>query len=132
MTLKPNYEPVSMRILFWLPRFICILAILFISMFALDAFEPGLSVWEQIAHFFMHLIPSFILTALLLVAWKRELIGGIGFALIGIGFSPLVFMHNYEMNQSIGMSLGIIGMITFPFIIVGGLFILSHFKRQRH
>jgi len=29
------------KILYWSPRILCILAILFISIFALDAFEPG-------------------------------------------------------------------------------------------
>jgi hypothetical protein len=66
----------SIKIYYWLPRVLCILAILFISLFALDSFSPELTFWQQIAAFLMHLIPSFILTALLLIAWKWEYIGG--------------------------------------------------------
>ena len=122
----------SLKLFFWLPRAICILAILFISMFALDAFAPGLTIWQQLGAFLIHLIPSFVLTALLIVAWKWEYIGGIIFTAIGLGFSPLIYMHNYRMNHSVGMSLGIILMITFPFIVVGILFILSHFLKKKN
>jgi len=79
----------------------------------------------------MHLIPSFILLALLVVAWKWELIGGIIFTIIGLVLSPLVFQHNYNMNHSVSMSLGIIAMITFPFVIVGILFLISYSKKRK-
>ena len=122
----------SITVFHWLPRIICILAILFISMFALDAFAPGLTIWQQIGAFLMHLIPSFILIALLVVAWKWELIGGIIFIIIGLVLSPLVYQHNYNMNHSIGMSLGILAMITFPFVVVGFLFIVSYNKKKKN
>jgi len=121
----------STKIFYWSPRVLCILAILFVSLFALDAFSPELSIWQQIGGFLIHLIPSFILLALLILAWKREFIGGIIFIIIGLGLSPIVFSHNYRMNHSIFMSLGIILTITIPFAIVGALFIISHFKRKK-
>jgi len=122
----------STKVIHWLPRIICILAILFVSMFALDAFEPELTIWQQIGAFLMHLIPSFILLALLIVSWKWEFIGGIIFTLIGLGFSPFIFVHNYKMNQSVWMSLGVILVITFPFIIVGILFIVSYNQKKKN
>ena len=121
----------SISIIHWIPRIICILAILFISMFAADAFAPGLTIWQQIGAFLMHLIPSFILLAFLIVAWKWELIGGVIFTVIGVVLSPLIFQHNYAMNQSVSMSLSIVLMITFPFILVGILFIISHFMKKK-
>ena len=122
----------KVKIYHWLPRIICILAILFISLFALDAFQPNLSIWEQIGAFLMHLIPSFILTVLLVIAWKSEYIGGIIFTIIGLGLSPVVFMHNYNMNHSIWMSLVIICSITLPFVVVGILFIRSRLYKNKH
>ena len=121
----------SIKILHWTPRIICILAILFISMFAADSFAPELTFWQQIGGFMMHLIPSFILITLLIVAWKWEYIGGIIFIVIALGLSPFVFMLNYNMNHSVGMSLGIIMAITFPFLVVGILFIISHFMKKK-
>lgn len=122
----------SIEILHWAPRIICILAILFISSFALDSFSPDLTIWQQIVAFLIHLIPSFILLVLLIVAWKREFIGGIIFTLIGLGFSPFIFLHNYKMNQSVWMSLTIVLVITVPFIIAGILFIVSNGKKKKN
>jgi len=121
----------SIKVFHWLPRIICILAILFVSLFAADAFTPELTIWQQIGAFLIHLIPSFILVALLVVAWKWEYIGGIIFTIIGLGLSPFVFVHNYKMNHSVWMSLGIILAITIPFVIVGVLFIWSHKMKKR-
>ncbi len=122
----------SIKIYHWLPRIICMLAILFISLFAFDAFSPELTIWQQLGAFFIHLIPSFVLLAFLIVAWKWEYIGGIIFIIIGLGLSPFVFVHNYKMNHSIWMSIFIIIIITVPFAIVGALFIISHFKKKKN
>ena len=123
----------TLKIIHWSPRVISILAILTISMFALDAFEPELTVWQQIVGFAMHLVPSFILLIFLIIAWKWELVGGILFTLVGAVLSPFVFKMNYNMNQSVSMSIGIIAAITFPFIVVGVLFIISHYlKKKQH
>lgn len=119
------------QLLHWAPRIIGMLSILFISLFALDSFTPERTIWQQLSAFLMHLIPSFVLIALLIVAWKWELIGGILFALIGLGLSPLIFFHNYRMNQSVGASLSVVLIINFPFILVGMLFILNHFKKKK-
>ncbi len=122
----------SIKVFHWLPRIICILAILFVSLFAADAFAPGITLWQQLGAFIIHLIPSFILLVFLIIAWKWEYIGGIIFIIIGLGLSPFVFMHNYKMNQSISMSLGIIMSITVPFVIVGILFIISHLLKKKN
>lgn len=116
----------SIKVIHWLPRIICILSILFISMFAADSFEGGLTIWQQLSAFLFHLIPSFVLIGLLILAWRMEFIGGLIFILIGIVLSPFVFIMNYKMNNSVWMSLFIILSITIPFIIVGILFIVSH------
>jgi hypothetical protein len=53
------------------------------------------------------------------------------FMLIGLGFSPFIYLHNFRMNHSVWMSIGIVMMVTLPFIIVGILFILSYYRKQR-
>ncbi len=116
----------------WFPRILCMMAIAFISLFALDSFDPELTAGQQITGFLIHLIPSFILVIFLVVAWKWELIGGICFAVIGLGFTPLIYNMNYHMNHSVWMSLGVIALITLPFVFVGGLFILSHYLKVRN
>jgi hypothetical protein len=121
------------KVFHWLPRIICILAILFVSVFALDAFSPGLTIWQQLGGFVINLIPSFILLAFLIVAWKWELVGGIILTVIGLVMSPLVFLVNYNRNHfSVGQSLSNVLMITFPFIVVGILFIISHSLKKKN
>ncbi len=122
----------TIRFAHWAPRIICILAILFISLFAADAFDPGLTSGQQILGFIIHLIPSFVLIALLIIAWKWEYLGGIIFMIIGIGLSPFIFMGNYRMNHSVWLSLSIIMAVTLPFAIIGFLFILSHFLKKKN
>lgn len=114
------------KLFHWLPRILCILAILFISMFAGDAFEHGDTIWQKLGAFFMHLIPSFFLLVILIIAWYKEFWGGLIFIFIGLVLTPFIFNHNYKMNESVWMSLGIIFTITFPFILVGILFLVSH------
>jgi hypothetical protein len=122
----------SGKILYWIPRILCILAILFISMFALDSFGSGISVWRQLAGFLVHLIPSFVLTAMLIVAWKYELTGGILFLLVSLGLSPFIFNHNFQRTQSVAVGLQSMVIVAFPFVLVGILFLISYFQRKRN
>jgi len=121
----------SIKILHWFPRIICILVILLVSLMAADAFSPGLSIWQQLAGFFIHLIPSFVLAGILVIAWKWELLGGVIFVVIGMGLSPFIYTHNFNMNHSVGMSILVLLMVTFPFIVAGILFIVSHFLKKK-
>jgi len=122
----------KIKLIHWLPRIICILAILFVSMFALDAFAPGLTIWQQLGAFVMHLIPSFVLLAVLLVAWKWEFIGGTIFTLIGLGLSPFIYLLNHNRNgMTIGNSMMVVLVINIPFVLVGILFIASHFMKKK-
>jgi hypothetical protein len=121
----------SISIIQWIPRILCILAILFISMFALDAFNPDYTPWQQVQALFIHLIPTWVLIVLLVVAWKWELAGGIVLMALALGFTPFVYLHNYAMNHSVWISLSVILVINFPFLVTGALFVLSHFLRMK-
>ena len=116
----------------WIPRVLCILAILFISMFALDSFAPGLTIWEQIRDFLIHLIPTYVLLAALAVAWKWEKIGGIVLMSIGLGLSPFVFYMNWQRTGSFWVALGIILVINLPFVVIGSLFLISNYVRKKN
>jgi hypothetical protein len=100
-------------------------------MFALDSFSPEYTIWQQIGAFLIHLIPSYVLVALLIIAWKWERVGGIVFSLVGIAFGVLIFVTNHSRNHfSTAQSLFNTFLIAFPFVIVGVLFIL-HARKQK-
>ena len=71
------------KIIFWLPRVLVIILILFVSMFAFDVFAEYQGV-ELLIALFMHLVPSFILIIILIAAWKFELIGAILFLITAV------------------------------------------------
>ncbi len=111
------------KTLFWAPRIICMLAIAFVMLFSFDVFEPKYTFGEQMFAFLMHNIPTLILIALLIVAWKWELAGGILFifiSLLGIVFFTRFFTENF---YSI--------IVTGPFLIVGALFMIHYFLDKK-
>jgi hypothetical protein len=79
---------VQKQILFWTPRILSILFVLFLSLFALDVFGEGYGFWKTVLALFIHLIPSLILVAALTLAWRWEWIGAVLF--IGFGVWYLV------------------------------------------
>ena len=89
----------SIKLLHWLPRTLCILVLLLVSLFALEAFVPGPTIRQQLGAFLIHLIPSLVLLAFLVVARKWELVGGILFVATGLGLSPFVFALNYHNGR---------------------------------
>ena len=78
------------KLLYWAPRALCILFIAFVSMFALDVFEEPRGFWDTILALGMHLIPTFVMIALLLISWHWEWVGAVAFALIAIFFAAIV------------------------------------------
>jgi hypothetical protein len=120
------------KILYWIPRILCIVAILFVSMFASDAFSPHNTIWQNIVSLFMHLLPSFILIVALVIAWKWELVGGIIVTIMGLAFGTWVFLLNLKRIHSVGKSLGLAAMICLPFVISGILFIVNHYSKKRN
>lgn len=72
------------QILKWTPRILGILFTVMITLFAFDVFGQGAGFWKTLAGFIVHLIPSFILILVLILAWKWPLAGGVGFIILGI------------------------------------------------
>lgn len=100
------------RVIYWLPRILTILFILFMGMFALDSFGTGNPWYMDILGFLIHLIPNFLLLGVLIFAWKNEKIGGIVFLLFYIAG---IFFFRAEM----------MGLVLFsPLILVGVLFLV--------
>jgi hypothetical protein len=107
-----------LRILYWFPRILAILAILFMMMFSLDVFDGEEPIGRQLLGFLAHNIPAFILIIVLAIAWKYEIIGGMIFVLLFIALG--IFFKTFTGNSG---SL----IILIPFLLAGAMFILHHF-----
>ena len=115
------------KFLYWTPRILSILFILFLSIFALDIFDMDLGFWGTIVGLFMHLIPSFVLIILLVVAWKYEWVGGIAFISAGILYIILLLINPQLEWYMLSWSLIIAG----PAFIVGILWILNWKNKKK-
>jgi len=104
------------KLLFWASRILAILAILFMMIFSMDCFEMGGR--DALICLVMHNIPAFIIIAVLIIAWKWELIGGILFVIAF--FAAGIFFKSFTSNPA---SLIVIA----PFLLTGILFILHYY-----
>ncbi|MBU4353333.1 DUF2070 family protein [Candidatus Parcubacteria bacterium] len=110
------------RFIYWTPRILSIAFILFLSLFAFDVFEEY-SGWQVILGFLIHLLPSFILLAVILIAWKYDLVGAIAFLGSAVFY---VFMVGFDRPWS--WYIGISG----PAAVVGILFFLSWLQKRKN
>ncbi|MFA5259216.1 MAG: hypothetical protein WC979_07375 [Candidatus Pacearchaeota archaeon] len=99
--------------LYYSPRILTILFILFISLFALDVFGNNYTFLETVQGLFMHLIPSMILIVFLIIAWKHEWVGAVGFFLFALLYIGMIVRKPLELYM-LSYSLTIAG----PSIIV--------------
>ena len=106
------------RLLYWTPRALCILFAAFISIFAADVFGEGRGFWQTAFALLMHLIPTFLIVAVLVVSWRREWIGGILFIVLGLLY--VVWAWNRPFARWY-----VFLMIAGPPILTGALFLLN-------
>ncbi len=113
--------PKNNKFLYWFPRILSILLLILISLLSLDVFESRLKWYEYLAALFMHLIPSFILAAVIALSWKYELIGGVVFIALGIIY----------IIMAKGFPISIYLIMTGIPSLIGILFIIIYFIKKR-
>jgi len=113
------------KIVYWTPRILSIIFILFLMLFSLDIFGNSYGFWETVLGLFMHNIPALILLAVLIISWKREIVGGIVFILAGLLYIIMLLTRsNFEWYM---LSWSII--IAGPAFLIGILFLVG-WKRK--
>lgn len=81
------------KIIYYLPRGLSILFILFLALMSFDVFSPELGFWQTALALFMHNIPTLILLIILIISWKREIVGGVFFVLAGILYLAMLLRN---------------------------------------
>lgn len=119
------------KYLFWGPRILGIIVILFLSLFSLDVFDGNSGFWGIIGALFMHNLPSLILLVVLIISWNYEIVGAVVFIFAGCLYTfivltsiALTFPHPYYM---LFWPVPIAG----PAIIVGILFWINWIKKKK-
>lgn len=108
------------RLLFWLPRILSIAFACFISIFALDVFNEHLSFLKTALALGIHLIPTFILVAAIVIAWRWEWVGAVIFGALGALYIAWILPSHHP---------DWILLIAGPALLVAGLFLADWIKR---
>ena len=117
----------SKRALFWTPRALSIVFIAFLSLFALDVFGEHLGLWRTVLALTMHLVPSLVLIAALVLAWRWEWIGAALYAGAGLLYVGWVV----SLSRPVPPAVRLIWVLTIagPAFVIAGLFLANWLKR---
>ena len=114
---------------YWVPRILSILFIIFLVLMSLDVFDGDYGFWGTVVGLFMHNIPAMILLIVLIISWKHEIVGGIVFMLAGILYMAMILMNivktGFEWYYLV-WALQISGIAFF----IGILFLVGWFRKK--
>jgi len=119
------------KFIYWTPRILSIIFICFLALFSLDVISPELSFWQIVVGLFMHNIPVFILLIVLIISWKREIVGGIVFILAGLLYILMILMNMLRNSFEWYMVSWII-IVAGPAFLIGILFIVNWLKKRNN
>lgn len=117
----------SKRVLRWAPRMLSIAYIAFLSIFAIDVSGEHLGFWSTIVGLIMHLaFPCLLLLAALILAWRREWIGALAFAIWGAFYviTTATAPNPWTIGMRFNLALGIGG----PAFLIAVLFLVDWLK----
>ena len=116
-------------IIFWPPRILAILFVIFLGIMSLNGLSARMS-WQQFLNgLFVNNIPTLIVMAVLLVSWEIEIIGGLAFLLIGAGYYfyadslPGIQFWLPEIPWNLS--------IIIPTLVIGFLFIINWIGKRK-
>jgi hypothetical protein len=108
------------NLLLWAPRILGMAVSAFLSVLALDAFEPARPLAQVLMEVAIHLVPAAIVFALVALAWRSPLVGGLAFVFLACGYAMSVRFRPDWMLA-----------ISGPLVTVGLLFLWSWRTRRQ-
>ena len=114
------------KVLYWTPRILSILFVIFLSLFSLDVFGNGYTFWQTVLGLLIHNIPSLILLVIVIISWKHEIVGGIAFIIAGLLYIVLLLTSSSFEGYMLSWSMIIFG----PAFLIGILYLLN-WRRKR-
>lgn len=108
------------RTITWILRILLILVILFWALFSLEAFQYEQGFWDILTAILMQNIPVFAMIIALIIAWKREHIGGMLLMLGILGFTIFLIAGSGRFMYGTLIIVGI------PFLI-GTMFVVNYY-----
>ena len=118
------------KFVFWTPRILLIIFALFLAIFSFDVFESCNGFFDCALALFMHNLPSLILLVILIISWKRDLVGAVIFITLGVAcvigtiVGILIIPEGSRFNPIL-----IIGSVVF--LLIGILFLLGWKQKKK-
>lgn len=81
------------HLLIWSARVAAFALVVFLSLFALDAFNGEGSPGSKMVDFLQHLVPSFVCLAVVLIGWERERFASLIFAGLAVFYAWWAWGH---------------------------------------
>ncbi len=106
------------KIIMWTPRVLAIIIIIFVALMAFDGFVPSGTPVNFSFSFFISLLPAIVFLLALILAWFYKLAGGITYIILGAAMNFFVHVNINELSFLT---------LSSPVLVVGVLFLLSHF-----
>lgn len=116
--------------LYWTPRILSIVFIIFLALFSLDVITPEASTGDIIIGLLMHNIPVFALIAVLWISWRHEIVGGIAFMLAGLAYIGFVLNAMIKSGFEWYYLAWILQISGIAFLI-GILFLMNWYGKKR-
>ena len=111
---------IERRLLFWPPRILCIAFAVFLSLFALDVFNETHGFGQTALALLIHLVPTAIVVAVLIVAWRWEWIGAVLYAAAAAFYASRVLPKHPSWALTIAL----------PLLAIAALFLVNWLKRS--
>jgi hypothetical protein len=125
---KNNLKKIN-KYMYWTPRSLSIIFILFLSLMSLDVFGTGLTFWETLLAFLIHNILVFILIIVLYFAWHYEIVGGVAFIIAGALYLGLIAWTALTSRFEWYLLAWAVQISGVAFLI-GGLFLYGWIKKR--
>lgn len=124
-----NIQKKNSKLIFWTPRILSIILVLFLTIFSWDVFDENLGFWKIALALLIHNIPALLLAAIIWISWKYEIVGGVAFICAGIAhmlFSILrVGVEPWYISAAFSLILDV------PAFLIGSLFLVGWNKKKK-
>jgi len=98
----------------WVPRACALCFAAFLALFAVDVLGTGLGFWASLGVIALHLVPAAIVLAVLALAWRREIAGGIVYLALAAGYLIMAAGRvHWSAIAAISGSLTVLGVLFF-------------------
>jgi hypothetical protein len=117
--------------IYWTPRILSVIFLLFLMLFSFDVFGEGYGFWGTIGAFLIHNIPAFAIALILFFAWKKDLVGAIAFISLGIFYISMVIGSIISSESPKWAELLWTLPISGPLFLIGILFYIGWRKKRK-